>query len=65
VSFIVIVKTFAFSPEEVEISPLKNPVLFANGMQGLEKSLCATECNGAKKWNSTVSPTAAVMVLGE
>jgi len=59
------VKTFAFCPEEVVISPLKNPVPLADGVQGVAKSPWATECNGAKKWNSTVSPTAAVMVFGE
>jgi hypothetical protein len=31
------------------MSPLKNPVPFADGVQGVAKSPCATECNGAKK----------------
>ena len=59
-----IVKTLVFSPEAVVISPLKKAVPFAGGVQGVLNSPCATECSGAKKWNSTVSPLAAVMVFG-
>jgi len=58
------VKTFAFCPEVVEISPLKkaDPL---DGVHGLAKDPSATECSGAKKWNSIVSPTAAVIEFGE
>lgn len=48
----------------VLIGPLKKLRLLA-GMQGLAKVDCATECLGPKKWNSTVSPTLAVKLLGE
>jgi hypothetical protein len=65
VSLIVTVKTLVFCPDDVEITPLKNPVPFAGGRQGVLNSLSATEWLGAKKWNSIVSPTAAVMVFGE
>lgn len=57
------VKTFAFSPDAVVMLPLKKEVAF-RGSQGLAKDDCATECLGGKKWNSTVSPTFAVMVDG-
>jgi hypothetical protein len=58
------VKTFAFSPLAVVIIPLKKPVPLI-GVQGVSKADCVTECAEGKKWNSTVSPLAAVMVLGE
>lgn len=57
------VNTFAFSPDAVVMPPLKKEVAF-RGSQGLAKDDCATECLAGKKWNSTVSPTFAVMVEG-
>lgn len=56
-------KVFLFSPEVVVMPPLKKLVLLS-GVQGESKDDCATECWGGKKWNSTVSPIAALMSLG-
>jgi hypothetical protein len=65
VLLIVRVKTSEFGPVPVVlIGPLKKLELFA-GWQGLAKVDCATECSGPKNWNSTVSPTFALKLLGE
>lgn len=52
-SLIVTVKTLAFSPVAVVISPLKKPVPLFKGVHGDANEDCATECVGGKKTNST------------
>jgi len=46
-------------------APLKKSEPLLAGVQGESKSACATECVGAKKWNSIEDPGEAVSVLGE
>jgi len=58
-----IVKTFLFSPVSVVIPPLKNAEALT-GAHGFSKEDWTTLCVGGKKWNSTLSPMAAVRLSG-
>ena len=58
------VRYLTLEPELPWMKPLQKPAPLLGGAHGVENDDCATECSGGKNWNSTWSPTEAVMLLG-